>query len=107
MGGIATALIGADILPEPKPACSNCEASCCRLEVRLITDTGVPDQFIEINRWGEQSMARLADGWCAALDRDTLRCSIYAQRPLVCREFEMGEYDCLVERAAGRAVVQT
>jgi Fe-S-cluster containining protein len=44
-------------------------------------------------------MDRLDDGWCAALDRDTLRCRIYAQRPLICREFEMGGSDCLAERA--------
>lgn len=44
-------------------------------------------------------MARLADGWCAALDRDTLRCRIYDQRPLICREFAMGGADCLAERA--------
>ena len=44
-------------------------------------------------------MARLADGWCAALDRNTMLCSIYEKRPLVCREFEMGSYECTIERA--------
>lgn len=43
-------------------------------------------------------MKRLDDGWCAALDRNTLMCSIYANRPLICREFEMGSYECQVER---------
>uniref|UniRef100_UPI0025D56710 YkgJ family cysteine cluster protein n=1 Tax=uncultured Thiocystis sp. TaxID=1202134 RepID=UPI0025D56710 len=38
------------------------------------------------------------DGWCAALDRDSLRCRIYAWRPLVCREFVMGGPDCRIER---------
>jgi Fe-S-cluster containining protein len=66
----------------------------------LITDTGVPNRFIAIDKWGASSMARLDDGWCAALDRDTLMCSIYEQRPWVCRVFEMGEYECLSERNA-------
>ena len=75
-------------------------ACCCRLEVMLITDTGVPDRFIEIDKWGSMRMARLEDGWCAALDRDSMRCTIYEKRPLICREFEMGEYECIEERTA-------
>ena len=42
--------------------CANCEACCCRLEVILISDTGVPDNFIEIDKWGGRTMARLDDG---------------------------------------------
>lgn len=44
-------------------------------------------------------MERLDDGWCAALDRKTMTCKIYQKRPWVCREFEMGAYECLIERA--------
>jgi Fe-S-cluster containining protein len=44
------------------------------------------------------TMARLDDGWCAALDRETMMCSIYELRPWICREFEMGGYECLEER---------
>jgi Fe-S-cluster containining protein len=40
----------------------------------------------------------LDDGWCAALDRDTLLCRIYERRPLVCRELEVGSPECLAER---------
>lgn len=87
-------------LPEGEVACSNCEACCCRLQVMLITDTGVPDHFIETDKWGGRSMARLDDGWCSALDRNTMLCTIYAVRPLICREFEMGSYECIAERAA-------
>jgi Fe-S-cluster containining protein len=43
-------------------------------------------------------MARLDDGWCAALDRDTMLCRIYERRPGVCRDYEMGGGDCLIER---------
>ncbi|HAV1540527.1 YkgJ family cysteine cluster protein, partial [Vibrio parahaemolyticus] len=34
----------------------------------------------------------------AALDRDTLMCTIYENRPWICREFEMGSNECLDER---------
>ncbi|MFT6987843.1 MAG: Fe-S-cluster containining protein, partial [Psychromonas sp.] len=77
----------------------NCEACCCRLEVMLLTETGVPDNYIGIDKWGGPVMARLDDGWCAALDRNSMRCKIYEQRPMICRDFEMGEEECLVERA--------
>ena len=36
-------------------SCANCEACCCLLEVQLITDTGVPDQFIQYDKWGGSS----------------------------------------------------
>ncbi|AYC31726.1 YkgJ family cysteine cluster protein [Pseudomonas cavernae] len=83
---------------EPVAHCSNCAACCCQLEVLLITDTGVPQRFIETDAWGGEVMRRLDDGWCAALDRDSMLCSIYEQRPLICREFEMSSAECLDER---------
>ena len=92
--------IEATNLSDTEVTCANCEACCCRLEVMLITDTGVPDNFIELDKWGGQSMARLEDGWCSALDRSTMTCLIYANRSLICREFKMGEYECISERAA-------
>ncbi|MEH6462535.1 MAG: YkgJ family cysteine cluster protein [Shewanella psychromarinicola] len=78
--------------------CSTCQACCCRLEVMLITETGVPDEYIDNDSWGGEVMLRLDDGWCAALDRDTMMCSIYEKRPLICREFEMADYECIIER---------
>ncbi|MCM0613828.1 YkgJ family cysteine cluster protein [Marinobacter sediminum] len=87
-------------LPDDEVTCSTCRANCCRLEVMLITDTGVPEKYVAVDDWGGMTMARLDDGWCAALDRSTMLCSIYEKRPLICREFEMGGYDCLVERAS-------
>lgn len=85
-------------IPEQAISCSTCAACCCQLEVMLITDTGVPERFIETDDWGGEVMRRLDDGWCAALDRDSMRCTIYELRPLICREFELGEADCLSER---------
>ena len=81
-----------------KITCSNCRASCCRLEVIIISDTGVPDKHIARDKWGSETMLRLEDGWCSALDRETFMCSIYENRPWVCREFEMGSYECRNER---------
>ena len=88
--------------PERVVSCVGCDACCCRLEVMLITDTSVPSYFIEPDRWGVSSMAQLEDGWCAALDRNTMSCTIYPNRPLICREFELGSDECLAERAANR-----
>ncbi|MDA9346274.1 YkgJ family cysteine cluster protein [Porticoccaceae bacterium] len=47
----------------------------------MITDTGVPEEYIKIDEWGAETMARLDDGWCAALDRETKMCTIYELRP--------------------------
>lgn len=75
-------------------SCECCEAACCRLQVLLIGDPEVPESFTEWSDWGGQVMRRLDDGWCAALDRQTMRCTIYAQRPQVCRDYEMGAGEC-------------
>jgi len=80
-------------------SCSSCKACCCRLEVMIISDTGVPEEHIAQDKWGGETMLRLDDGWCSALDRDTFMCSIYENRPWICREFEMGSFECLTERA--------
>ncbi|EGQ8412123.1 YkgJ family cysteine cluster protein [Vibrio cholerae] len=82
----------------PEISCSNCHAYCCRLEVMIITDTGVPKQHIAFDEWGGETMLRLADGWCSALNRETFMCTIYENRPWICREFEMGSYECRDER---------
>ncbi len=79
-------------------SCANCRACCCRLEVMLISDTGVPDEHVAVDEWGGETMLRLDDGWCSALDRDTYSCTIYENRPWICREFEMGSHECLEER---------
>lgn len=86
-------------LTTPAISCSTCAACCCQLEVLLITDTGVPKRFIDVDDWGGEVMLRLDDGWCAALDRNDMRCTIYERRPLICREFETGSPECLDERA--------
>ncbi len=83
----------------PPVSCATCEACCCRLEVMLIGDNGVPATLTAQDSWGGWVMRRLADGWCAALSRSTLRCTIYEQRPGICRDFPVGESECLAERS--------
>lgn len=84
--------------PDPAIDCATCRACCCRLEVMLMGEDDPPARFVETDRWGGQVMTRLSDGLCAALDRETYRCTIYAQRPGVCRDFETGSDDCITER---------
>jgi Fe-S-cluster containining protein len=68
------------------------------MQVMIFDDTGMPDRFIETDSNGVQSMRRLDDGWCEALNRNTFLCDQYANRPLICREFELGGEDCLSTR---------
>ncbi len=84
----------------PAITCDTCKACCCRLEVILMGEDNPPEEFVETDRWGGQVMARLDDGFCAALDRATHRCTMYALRPGVCRDFETGGDDCLTERSS-------
>jgi uncharacterized protein len=83
----------------PPVLCSNCEACCCRLEVMLMGEDDVPQRFAADDAWGGGVMRRLDDGWCAALDRNTMRCTIYERRPGLCREYEMGALACVEERS--------
>jgi Fe-S-cluster containining protein len=65
----------------------------------IMGDDDVPFELTEVDRWGGQVMARLDDGWCAALDRNTMLCRIYERRPAICREYRVGGNDCLAERS--------
>jgi len=83
-------------------SCDRCEAACCRLQVLLIGDGTVPAVMTEWSDWGGEVMHRRDDGWCTALDRVTLRCTIYARRPQICRDYEMGGSDCLAQYSGDR-----
>jgi Fe-S-cluster containining protein len=61
----------------------------------------VPRRFITQQK-GLDVMAHGKDGWCAALDHEHMCCSIYDQRPTVCRRFVMGGAYCRSEREAYR-----
>lgn len=83
---------------KPVISCASCKACCCRLEVMLMGDDDIPPAMTERDRWGGWIMARLDDGWCSALDRRTMLCTIYPRRPMICREYQAGDSDCIEER---------
>ena len=93
--------------PAPAVSCDTCVARCCRLTVALMPGDDVPGRYIEEDEQGMPMMRRADDGWCVALDRGTLLCTIYERRPLVCREFATGSDDCLAEREAWRRIAHT
>ena len=66
-------------------------------------DDDIPPGLTEQDRWGGWVMARLDDGWCSALDRNTLLCTIYERRPMICRDYQVGDFDCIQERLAHTA----
>ena len=89
---------------DPSIQCSRCEATCCRLTVYVMADDPTPDYLVDQDENGMDVMRRLDDGWCTALDRNTMSCSIYALRPQVCRDFDMGGLDCREVRAHERLI---
>jgi Fe-S-cluster containining protein len=58
-------------------------------------DDDVPPEYVEKDAWGGEIMHRLEDGWCAALDRRSMMCTIYEQRPWICRDYQEGDFDCM------------
>ncbi|MBT2766790.1 YkgJ family cysteine cluster protein [Stenotrophomonas sp. ISL-67] len=76
------------------PHCSRCAAQCCRLTAVLAPSESLPPELTVEIAGGQRAMAKGADGWCVALDRSTMACGIYAERPLVCRRFKMAGPYC-------------
>ena len=85
-------------------SCSSCDAVCCRLTVVVMPEDRVPRHLVERNAHGVEVMAHGEDGWCAAIDPLRMCCSIYEQRPFVCREFAMGGGDCADVREDWRRI---
>jgi Fe-S-cluster containining protein len=83
---------------DPTVSCDRCEAVCCRLTVVLMPEDRVDPRFTARDDHGLEVMARGEDGWCVALDRKTMLCGIYEQRPAICRSFSMGGPYCRDER---------
>jgi Fe-S-cluster containining protein len=73
-------------LPDPTPL------------VLLMAGDDPPRRYVRTDAWGGEVMARGDDGWCLAVDRTTMRCTIHPRRPTVCREYPEGGDDCRVER---------
>ena len=81
-------------------SCDTCEGVCCRLTVVLMAEDRIPAWLVETDERGLRVMARDGDGRCRALDPRSSRCTIYTQRPQVCRKFAMGGPYCRAERDA-------
>lgn len=82
-----------------KAHCSICDAVCCRLVVVLEAGDDIPAHLTSQLPQGHRVMAHGEDGWCVAMDRTHMNCSIYANRPAVCRRFVMGGPYCKAIRA--------
>ena len=78
--------------------CADCAAVCCRLTVVLLPGDSVPAWLTDSDEHGLEIMAKGDDGWCVALDRHSMRCTIYERRPQICAEFPMGGIYCRDER---------
>jgi uncharacterized protein len=75
------------------PACAGC-ANCCHLLVELTPFVdNVPEEFV-VEHDGVRCMDQRGDGACVALEPGTRLCTIYDQRPQVCRDFNRGESLC-------------
>src|SRR5665647_3208208 len=79
-----------DMRVDPTVSCSSCDAVCCRLTVVVMPEDRVPRHLVERTAQGLDVMARDEEGWCVAIDHRHMRCSIYEQRPGICRKFAMG-----------------
>ena len=82
-----------------RPHCDRCDAVCCRLTVVLMPEDRVPVRFTTRNAHDVEVMARDEEGWCVAIDASRMCCSIYEQRPAICRKFTMGGPGCREVRA--------
>jgi Fe-S-cluster containining protein len=92
------------------PSCVACGA-CCFSRLETYARIGGDDYdrlgaaAERLTRWTDnRCYLRIARGRCAALDVDgehgEFRCTIYEQRPDICRNLERGSAQCLAERAA-------
>jgi Fe-S-cluster containining protein len=63
------------------------------LLVELQPGDDVPAEFV-VEHAGVRCMEQLGNGACVALDGITKLCTIYEQRPQVCRTFERGSGLC-------------
>jgi Fe-S-cluster containining protein len=64
----------------------------------LMGDDDIPPELTVQDCWGGWVMSRLEDGWCSALNRNSMMCTIYQRRPVICRDYQAGDSDCLGER---------
>ena len=89
-------------LVKPPTECKGCGACCYRLLVPVEEGSEVPEHLTEVGESDGLEMKQREDGSCIALDCDTLLCTIYDQRPAVCREFDSEENSMCLDRVHAR-----
>jgi len=67
-----------------------CGAICCTFQFAL-TKEEVRKGHIKHNPFRPFFIARDTDGYCPHLERGTLRCSVWSERPLRCRRYACKE----------------
>lgn len=79
-------------LPDAKVNCEAnlkwCRAICCSFQFAL-TKEEVQKGHLKHNPSRPFFIARDSDGYCGHIERSTLRCTVWSERPLRCRR-----YDC-------------
>jgi len=79
-------------LPDAKADCEanlkSCRAICCTFHFAL-TKEEVQKGHLKHNPSRPFFIARDTDGYCGHIERSTLRCTVWPERPLRCRR-----YDC-------------
>jgi len=93
--------------PIPPAECLACGTCCYSQLDRYVRVTGADwsrfgDQAEEVAHFiGNQAFMRMVEGHCIALRPDPgsghFACSIYAQRPQICRDLSRGSPECLGE----------
>lgn len=87
------------------PLCNNCGA-CCRDHVPVAEGDSVPLELTYVDGDGRRWMKRNnVDPWCGALDMFTRRCTIYEDRPIACRNFEVDGHGCNRARLISARVI--
>jgi Fe-S-cluster containining protein len=91
---------------ELEPDCLDCTA-CCGPAFHVVELGRRESQRPSLAAWvvmqeGRPTLPRGAEGLCPALDPGSGCCSVYADRPDSCRDFEKGSANCLwARRRAG------
>ena len=85
-------------LPDTVIDCSTriqgCRAACCTLTFALTRDE-VKKGIIKHNQEKPFFISRNTDGYCTHLDRNSMECTVWNDRPLRCRR-----YDCTEDKQA-------
>lgn len=77
-----------DANPDCESNLEQCRAKCCTLQFAL-TKEEVQKGHLKHNPSRPFFIARDVDGYCPHLERNSLRCNVWSERPLRCRR-----YDC-------------